>query len=51
MTPEQIDERGPAFARYEQQFLFCCGYTQSFQVLEVYCRSLLSDLSGRNVGN
>ncbi len=44
MTPEQIEELGPAFANYLQQFLFCCGYTQTFHLLEVYCRGLLSDL-------
>ncbi len=44
MTPEQIVELGPAFADYLQQFLFCCDYTQTFHLLEVYCRGLLSDL-------
>jgi SRSO17 transposase len=44
MTPEQIEALGPAFAQYLQQFLFCCGYTQTFDLLGVYCRGLLSDL-------
>jgi SRSO17 transposase len=44
MTPEQIEQLGPAFANYLQQFLFCCGYTQTFELLTVYCRGLLSDL-------
>jgi SRSO17 transposase len=44
MTPEQIEQLGPAFARYLQQFLFCCDYTQTFDLLGVYCRGLLSDL-------
>src|SRR3954451_16413307 len=44
MTPEQIEELGPAFADYLGQFLFCCGYTQTFDLLGVYCRGLLSDL-------
>src|SRR5438270_8577179 len=44
MTPEQIEEVGPAFADYLQQFLFCCDYTQTFHLLEVYCNGLLSDL-------
>ena len=44
MTPEQIEELGPAFAAYLQQFLFCCDYTQTFALLGVYCRGLLSDL-------
>jgi SRSO17 transposase len=44
MTPEQIEELGPAFAAYLDQFLFCCEYTQTFDLLGVYCRGLLSDL-------
>ena len=44
MTPEQIQELGPAFADYLRQFLFCCAYTQTFDLLGTYCRGLLSDL-------
>src|SRR5258708_40272596 len=44
MTPEQIAALGPAFAAYLQPFLFCCAYTQTFDLLGVYCRGLLSDL-------
>jgi SRSO17 transposase len=44
MTPDEIKALGPAFADYLQQFLFCCGYTQTFDLLQVYCRGLLSDL-------
>ena len=44
MTPEQIEGLGPAFADYLEQFLFCCDYTQTFDLLGVYCRGLLSDL-------
>jgi SRSO17 transposase len=44
MTSEQIEALGPAFADYLQQFLFCCGYTQTFDLLGLYCRGLLSDL-------
>jgi SRSO17 transposase len=44
MTPEQIEELGPAFADYLRRFLFCCDYTQTFDLLGVYCRGLLSDL-------
>ena len=44
MTTQQIEELGPAFANYLKQFLFCCGYTQTFDLLNVYCRGLLSDL-------
>jgi SRSO17 transposase len=45
MTAAQIEELGPAFADYLRQFTFCCGYTQTFHLLGVYCRGLLSDLS------
>jgi hypothetical protein len=44
MTPEQIQQLGPAFATYLRQFLFCCEYTQTFDLLGVSCRGLLSDL-------
>src|SRR3989440_7366500 len=48
MTTEQIEALGPAFADYLDQFLFCCGYTQTFDLLGVYCRGLLSDLDRKN---
>jgi SRSO17 transposase len=48
MTAEQIEALGPAFADYLDQFLFCCGYTQTFDLLGVYCRGLLSDLPRKN---
>lgn len=44
MTPEQIEALGPAFSNYLRQFLFCCRHTASFDLLNVYCRGLLSDL-------
>ena len=44
MTAEEIEALLPAFTDFLQQFLFCCGYTQSFDLLGVYCRGLLSDL-------
>jgi len=44
MTPAQIAELGPAFTTYLRQFEFCCDYTQTFDLLEVYCRGLLSNL-------
>ncbi len=44
MTPAQIEALGPAFADYLEQFAFCCDYTQTFHLLGVYCRGLLSDL-------
>ena len=48
MTPEQIMELGPAFTSYLQQFQFCCDYTQTFDLLGVYCRGLLSDLARKS---
>src|SRR5262245_14720769 len=44
MTPEQIKELEPAFADYLLQFFPCCAYPQTFDLLNVYCRGLLSDL-------
>ena len=44
MTPEQIVALGPAFTTSLEQFEFCCDYTQTFHLLEVSCRGLLSDL-------
>jgi SRSO17 transposase len=44
MTEEQIKALGPALADFLKQYLFCCGYTQTFGHLGVYCRGLLSDL-------
>src|ERR1700731_2853354 len=44
MTPEQIEALGPAFADYLRPFSDCCAYPQTFDLLTVYCRGLLSDL-------
>ena len=44
MTEDQIRALGPALDRFLSQFLFCCGYTQTFEHLRSYCRGLLSDL-------
>ena len=44
MTEAQIKALGPALADFLDQFLFCCGYTQTFELLGVYCHGLLSDL-------
>src|SRR5205809_4510770 len=49
MTPEQIQELEPAFADYLLQFFPCCAYPQTFHLLEVYCRGLLSDLPRKSV--
>jgi SRSO17 transposase len=44
MTEDQLRALGPALDRFLAQFLFCCGYTQTFEHLRSYCRGLLSDL-------
>jgi SRSO17 transposase len=44
MTEQQIEELGPALSNFLNRFLFCCGYTQTFAHLGVYCRGLLSNL-------
>lgn len=49
MTEQQIDALGPALADFLDKFLFCCGYTQTFAHLGVYCRGLLSDLKRKTV--
>lgn len=48
MTAEQIEALGPALADYLEQFLFCCDYTQTFRLLGLYCRGLLSDLDRKS---
>lgn len=49
MTEQQLDDLGPALADFLDRFLFCCGYTQTFEHLKVYCRGLLSDLPRKSV--
>jgi SRSO17 transposase len=49
MTADQIEALGPALADFLDQFLFCCGYTQTFAHLGAYCRGLLSDLERKTV--
>src|SRR5215510_5488175 len=44
MTEHQLEDLGPALADFLDRFLFCCGYTQTFAHLGVYCRGLLSNL-------
>jgi SRSO17 transposase len=43
-TPEPIEQLGPAFADYLDQFLCCCHSTQTFRLLGVSGRGLLADL-------
>jgi SRSO17 transposase len=49
MTEHQLRALGPALADFLDQFLFCCGYTQTFAHLGTYVRGLLSDLPRKSV--
>ena len=49
MTEQEIKALGPALADFLNKFLFCCGYTQTFTHLGVYCRGLLSNLERKTV--
>src|SRR5438874_12545635 len=44
MTEQQLRALGPALSRFLDDYLFCCGYTQTFAHLSTYVRGLLSDL-------
>lgn len=49
MTEQQLQALAPALADFLDQFLFCCGYTQTFVHLGTYVRGLLSDLPRKSV--
>src|SRR5690349_17689453 len=49
MTEQQLRALGPALADFLDQFLFCCGYTQTFAHFGTYVRGLLSDLPRKSV--
>jgi SRSO17 transposase len=49
MTEQQLRALGPALSRYLEDYLFCCGYTQTFAHLGTYVRGLLSDLPRKSV--
>src|SRR5215217_5751220 len=49
MTEEQLDGLGPALDDFLRPYLFCCGYTQTFDHLHTYCRGLLSELPRKSV--
>src|SRR5262249_43577094 len=49
MTEQQLQALGPALADFLDQFLFCCGYTQTFAHLLTYVRGLLPDLPRKSV--
>src|SRR5438034_9737657 len=49
MTEQQLRALGPALSRFLDDYLFCCGYTQTFGHLGTYVRGLLSDLPRKSV--
>src|SRR6266852_5636256 len=49
MTEQQLDDLGPAFADFLDDYLFCCSYMQTFAHLTTYVRGLLSDLPRKTV--
>src|SRR5438034_8279091 len=49
MTEQQLRALGPALSRFLDDYLFCCGYTQTFAHLGTYVRGLLSDLPRKSV--
>ncbi len=44
MTEPQILQLGPALTEFLQPYLFCCGWSQTFDLFRTYCQGLLSDL-------
>ena len=44
MTESELRRLSPALAKYLDEYLFCCGHTQTFGHLGTYVRGLLSDL-------
>lgn len=49
MKAQQIEQMNPALDSFLDRFLFCCGYTQTFEHLKTYCRGLLSDLPRKSI--
>jgi SRSO17 transposase len=49
VTEEELDGLGAALDDFLRSYLFCCGYTQTFRQLHIYCRGLLSDLKRKSV--
>jgi hypothetical protein len=43
MTEGQLGELGPALADYLDEYLFCCGYTQTHDHLKTYVRGLVNN--------
>src|SRR5688500_14759827 len=49
MTEQQIQDLGPAFARYLDAFQGCFADHRAVEHLRSYCRGLLSDLPRKSV--
>jgi len=49
MTEQQLRALRPALDRFLNPFLFCCGFTQTFDHLNTYVHGLLSDLPRKSV--
>lgn len=49
MTENELRALEPALDRYLEPFLFCCGYSQTFDHLHTYVHGLLSDLPRKSV--
>jgi len=49
MTENELRALEPALDRYLELFLFCCGYSQTFDHLHTYVHGLLSDLPRKSV--
>jgi SRSO17 transposase len=49
VTEEELEELGSALDAFLGPYLYCCGYTQTFDHLHAYCRGLLSDLKRKSV--
>ncbi len=48
MTEEERDGLASALDDFLRPYLYCCGYTQTFDHLHRYCRGLLSDLKRKS---
>jgi SRSO17 transposase len=49
MTESELRTLGPRLDRYLEPFLFCCGYTQTFDHLQTYVHGLLAELPRKSV--
>jgi len=49
MTDRQIQDLGPAFAKYLRQYRDCLGQSRVARHFDDYCRGLISDLPRKSV--